>query len=66
MIINKATDCWGAYSYDEKKDVLRVDVPVEKQSTSTEALVMAFQKSSTGANLVIVWDNVKVALPIAF
>jgi hypothetical protein len=66
IILNKETDTWGAYGYDEKKDLLRVDVPVQKQTTSTEALVMAFEKSASGANLVIVWDNVKVALPIAF
>ena len=66
IIINKETDTWGAYGYDEKKDLLRVDVPVQKQTTSTEALVMAFAKSATGADLIIVWDKVKVALPIAF
>ena len=66
IIINTATDTWGAYEYDEKKDLLRVDVPVQKQTSSTEALVMAFEKSATGANLVIVWDDVKCALPIAF
>jgi hypothetical protein len=66
IIINKETDTWGAYGYDEKKDLLRVDVPVQKQTTSTEALVMVFEKSDTGANLVIVWDKVKVALPIEF
>jgi hypothetical protein len=66
IIINKETDTWGAYGYDEKKDLMRVDESIQKQITSTEALVMAFEKSSSGANLVIVWDNVKVALPIAF
>jgi hypothetical protein len=66
LIINTETDTWGAYGYDEKKDLLRVDMPVQKQDTSVDALVMAFQKSATGADLIIVWDKVKVALPIAF
>ena len=66
IIINSETDTWGAYGYDEKKDVLRVDVPVQKQGTSIEALVIVFAKTATGADLTIVWDNVKVALPIQF
>ena len=28
LIINKETDIWGAFVYDQKKDVVRVDVPV--------------------------------------
>jgi hypothetical protein len=66
IILNTATDTWGAYSYDQSKDVLRTDVPVQKQPTSTEALVMAFEKTPTGSNLIIVWDEVKCALPISF
>ena len=65
IIINSNTDIWGEFSYDPKKDVLRTDVPVEKQSTSTEALTMVFAKSSTGYDLWMVWDDVKVMLPIA-
>src|SRR5438270_2020915 len=28
IIINKDTDTWGAFIYDAKKDILRIDVPV--------------------------------------
>jgi len=66
IIINKETDIWGAYKYDEKKDLLRVDVPVQKQDTSVEALTIVFEKTSTGSNLNIVWDTTKVSLPITF
>lgn len=66
IIVNKATDTWGAYKYDEKNDLLRVDVPVQKQDTVVEALTLVFEKSGTGSNLNIFWDNVKVSLPISF
>ena len=66
LIINKETDTWGAFKYDQTKDLLRIDVPVEKQTDITEALVMQFEKSSSGANLIIVWEGVKVSLPIVF
>ena len=66
IIINKETDIWGEFTYDASKDVVRIDEPIEKQTPSIEALVMAFQKAFTGSNLVIVWDDVKVTLPITF
>jgi hypothetical protein len=66
IIVNKETDIWGEFKYDESKDILRVDVPVEKQDPFVEALTIVFQKTATGANLVMAWDNVKVELPITF
>jgi hypothetical protein len=66
IIVNKETDTWGSFKYDTKKDVVRVDVPVQKQTDIIESMAMAFDKTITGANLVIAWDNVKVALPITF
>ena len=66
MIINKETDIWGAFKYDQSKDVVRVEVPVQKQTEILEAFVMTFEKNSTGADLLIAWDDFKVALPIHF
>ncbi|MDB5195903.1 MAG: hypothetical protein JWP88_273 [Flaviaesturariibacter sp.] len=65
VILNKDTDIWGAFKYDEKKDVVRVEVPVEKLGESVEAFSMQFDKSAAGLNLVMAWDDTKVALPIA-
>ena len=64
MILNKDTDIWGAFKYDEKKDVVRTTVPVEKLAEAVEAFSIQFDKTTTGTNLVIAWDDVKVALPI--
>ena len=66
IIINKETDTWGSFKYDLSKDVVRVEVPVQKQTENLEAFVMAFEKNSTGASLVIGWDDFKVSLPISF
>jgi hypothetical protein len=66
MIINKETDIWGAFKYDQTKDVVRIDVPVQKQTEILEALAMTFEKNATGVELVIGWDNFKVAMPIVF
>lgn len=64
IIVNKETDTWGAFKYDAKKDIVRVNVPVQKISEPVESLAMAFEKTSTGFSLVIAWDTVKVAMPI--
>ncbi|MEO5647115.1 MAG: DUF2911 domain-containing protein [Chitinophagaceae bacterium] len=66
MIINKETDTWGDFKYDQTKDAIRFDVPVSKVTESTEALTMLFDKILGGANLLIYWDDVKVAVPILF
>jgi Protein of unknown function (DUF2911) len=66
IIINRDTDTWGAFKYDESKDVVRIDVPVQKQTEILEAFAMAFDKSATGAGLIIAWDDIKVNMPITF
>ena len=66
LIINKETDTWGAFKYDEKKDLLRIDLPVQKQTDILDAFVIAFDKSVTGYTLVIAWDEIKVSLPLSF
>ena len=66
VIINKDTDTWGAFKYDAKKDLLRTDVIAQKIDEVLESLSMAFEKIDKGANLVIAWEQVKVALPINF
>jgi hypothetical protein len=65
IVINKDTDTWGAFKYDEKKDIVRIDVPVIKQTESIEYFVMMFEKVTNVINLIIAWDDVKVELPIA-
>ncbi|HET9056687.1 MAG TPA: DUF2911 domain-containing protein [Chitinophagaceae bacterium] len=66
LIINKETDTWGAFKYDETKDALRIELTMQKQAEPAEAFTMVFEKSNTGADLIMAWDNTKVSLPITF
>src|SRR4249919_53307 len=59
IIFNKETDTWGAFKYDPKKDVFRVDVKAEKSSDSAEAFTIMFEKAAIGANLILAWDDMK-------
>lgn len=66
FILNKETDTWGSFKYDAKKDIVRVDAPVQKMTTSTEYLTMVFEKTISGCKLVVIWDNIKTELPVIF
>ena len=66
IIFNKDTDIWGAFKYDEKKDVLRTPMPVQKNSTVAEAFSIQFSKSSSGADMMIAWDEAMVSKPFSF
>ena len=66
IIINKDTDTWGSFKYDAKKDIARKEVTIQKTDTIIESLAMAFEKTITGFNLVIGWDNVRAAIPFTF
>jgi len=66
LILNKETDIWGSFKYDAKKDVARLEVPVTKTTEIIESLSMVFDKTLSGCNLVVAWDNVKVLIPFEF
>ena len=65
FILNKETDIWGSFQYDSLKDVVRMDLPVKKNE-ATEDFSIVFEKSSTGANMLMFWDDVRVSLPVVF
>ena len=64
LIINKATNLWGAYSYDEGKDLLRFDFPTTNAEDSLEAFSMAFSGDDAPA-LHLGWGNTRVAVPFS-
>ena len=65
LIVNKETDIWGSFRYDQSEDIVRMDIPVVKNEV-TEAMTIVFDKSSLGADMNVYWDDVKVSLPIEF
>jgi hypothetical protein len=66
VIFNKDTDVWGAFKYDEKKDVLRVSFPVQNAGAIVEPFTISFVKSSVGADMQIAWDEAMVTVPVSF
>lgn len=63
IILNSVTHVWGAYAYDEAKDVARMTVPVQSDTTALEVLSMTFEAVADGAHLHIGWGNMRLAVP---
>lgn len=53
VIINKVPEQWGAYSYDEKQDLFRYDVKVERTLEINESL--SFDVDMEG-NVMFAWE----------
>lgn len=53
LIVNKQTDRWGAFTYDETKDVLRTEVPVKSLDKTLENFSITFTPNAVGANMVL-------------
>ncbi len=66
FILNKDTDVWGSFRYNEKNDVVRLDVPVQVAPEKAEYFSLYFLPAESGCNLVASWDNVQAMLPISF
>lgn len=60
IIINK-TIKWGAFTYAESDDVLRVNV----KPTKTDSFVETFTISIEGSKVVMKWENTQVAFNIS-
>ncbi|GAB4018218.1 hypothetical protein GCM10028808_52090 [Spirosoma migulaei] len=69
LIFNSDLDQWGAYSYKENLDVLRVTAPVKKSDELVENLTIQFKKAGENVKesiMMIAWDNTLVEVPVAF
>ena len=65
IIINKDLFSWGSFNYNKEKDVARIEIPVQKSAETVEAFTMFFETGSSN-NLVIMWEGVKVQVPVSF
>ena len=65
VIFNSDLDVWGAYSYNEKNDVLRATATVKKAEGVHEYFTIEFVKGADNeAIMQLVWDTTLVELPI--
>lgn len=67
IIFNSDLDVWGAYTYNEKKDVLRVDANTEDTSKDVEAFTIQFDgDGKDSATMLLAWGDKLVKVPMKF
>lgn len=66
IIINADVGLWGSYNYNPRLDVMRFDVPVQRNNVFFEAFTMSFDQKNDLADLLIMWDDVKLSVPFKF
>lgn len=66
IIFNKEVGLWGAYNYNEKLDVLRIQVSVQSTDISNEVFSIQFDQRNNMAELLFLWDKTKVVVPLQF
>lgn len=65
VILNKDSQQWGAYTYDEKLNVVEVTVPVQKLSEKQEWFEISLNPIDVhSTDLVFKWDTTKVAVTV--
>ncbi len=65
IVFNRNVYSWGL-KQDTARDVHRFTIPMEQAPAPIEFYTMAFQKTDTGAALLMAWDNAMARLPISF
>lgn len=66
IIFSNNTTLWGSGGYDQKDDAARFTVKPMEMPMSTETFTMNFGNlTDGGADLMIMWDQTAVAIPIS-
>ena len=67
VIFNKQLGQWGAYNYHEPSDILRIKVPTKEiKEVVFEPFTISFEQKNEEADMWLMWDKTKVAIPIQF
>ncbi len=67
IIFNKDLGQWGAYNYNEKADAMRLEVPVGKDEKNVwEPFTIQFDQQNSTAQMLMMWDQTKVSIPMSF
>lgn len=66
IIINSELGLWGAYNHNPRLDILKFQVPAAKLADIHERFTIEFLQRNESADLALMWDNVKVVVPVKF
>jgi Protein of unknown function (DUF2911) len=63
LIVNSVADQWGAFKYDQSKDIGRTPMTATKGGP-TEQWTIALEPQGKGATLRMAWENTVATIPI--
>jgi hypothetical protein len=67
IIINSEVGLWGAYNYNAKLDVMRIQRPVQRiTNVIYEPFTIQLNQNNELAELLMLWDDVRVDVPLKF
>lgn len=64
LIVNKEDKQWGAFKYNEKQDLGRVDMKVGKTSAPVEQFTIALAKAGNGSVMKMEWENTSASVDL--
>ena len=64
LIVNKVAEQWGAFSYDKKQDLGRVDMKVDKTSAPIEQFTIKLSNSDKGGVMKLEWENTAASVDL--
>ena len=64
LIFNKVADQWGAFTYNESEDALRIKVKPVANSNHDWLLYSFTEMTPTSAQLNLIWEKLKVSFKI--
>jgi len=64
VILSSAENVWGAYSYKESEDVVRVKGTVSASKEAVEAFSIAFDGTDSDVNMYFGFGNLLVTVPV--
>ncbi len=65
IVLNSNIDSWGLKP-DSTKDIARFIVPVKQSANHLEYFTIVFEKTVSGADMIMAWDNLEARLPVNF
>ena len=67
IIFNGELGLWGSYNYNSKLDVLRFQAPARSTGEVVyEPFTITIDQKSDKADIILMWDTVKVSFPVQF
>jgi len=64
IILNSNTDTWGAFFYDQSKDVARIKIPIKK-AEEIDVFSIIFKQNFKNMFMVLAWDSTRINIPLA-